>query len=233
MRFDENIGDLSSFTNDQSMFREANEDDPLYSQRELMAFVDGVNAQDFGQFVNFVNVRMKKTHENGAITNQEIRIDRNNFNADGNNFKMVYGYDGDKDRKKWMDYEYETTWSFFGGQSVNVPAQHNNAGAINLAPPFQKRSVEFQADPTIVSSSGIRLITVKLFYTINGNELSKVITLNPSKSQLSEKIDFLLPADSFDYKYQVDWKLGNNQSRSSDKIAAHDAIVFVDTLPNS
>jgi hypothetical protein len=233
MRFDENIGDLSGFMNDPTVFRQANLDDPLYIQRELTAFVDGMNAQDFGQFVNFVNLRMKKTHESGDITNQEVRIDRNNFNKEGNNFKMVYGFKGDNDRKKWMDYEYEAEWSFFGGQSVSVPLQKSTSGAIDLAPPFQKRSVEFTADPTAVSSNGIRLITVKLFYTLNGNELSKVVTLNPSKSQLSEKVDFLLPADSFDYKYQVEWKLNNSQTRSSDKLSAHDAIVFVDNMPNS
>ncbi|MDO6431861.1 hypothetical protein Q4E93_14745 [Flavitalea sp. BT771] len=233
MRFDENIGDLTSFMNDPTVFRQANLDDPLYIQRELTAFVDGMNAQDFGQFVNFVNLRMKKTHESGDVTNQEVRIDRNNFNKEGNNFKMVYGYKGDNDRKKWMDYEYEAEWSFFGGQSVSVPLQKSTSGAIDLAPPYQKRSVEFTADPTAVSTNGIRLITVKLFYTLNGNELSKVVTLNPSKSQLSEKVDFLLPADSFDYKYQVEWKLNNNQTRSSDKVSAHDAIVFVDAIPNA
>lgn len=233
LRFDENIGDLSGFMNDNTIFRQANLDDPLYIQRELMAFVDGMNAQDFGTFINFVNVRLKKTHQGGEITNQEVRIDRNNFNKEGNNFKMVYGWKGDNDRKKWMDYEFEAEWSFFGGQNVNVPLQKTTSGAINLAPPFQKRSVEFQADPAAITSNGIRLITVKLFYTLNGNELTKVVTLNPSKNQLSEKVDFLLPANSFDFQYQINWKLTNNQDRSSNKLPGNGAIVFVDNMPNS
>ncbi len=231
--FNENIGDLSGFMNDTIMFRQVNLDDPLYTQRELTAFVDGMNAQDFGQFINFVNVRLKKTHQSGAITNQEVRIDRNNFNRDGNNFKMVYGWKGDNDRRRWMDYEYEVEWSFFGGQNVSVPLQRSTSGAINLAPPIQKRTVEFQADPTIVSSNSIRLITVKLFYNVNGVEQTKMVTLNPARNQLSERVDFLLPANSFDFQYQVNWKLTNNQERSSVRIPASGAIVFVDNIPNS
>ena len=48
LRFDENIGDLRRFMDDESHFRQRNLDDPLYRQRELVAFVDGMNASDFG-----------------------------------------------------------------------------------------------------------------------------------------------------------------------------------------
>ncbi|WEK35043.1 MAG: hypothetical protein P0Y53_21350 [Candidatus Pseudobacter hemicellulosilyticus] len=233
MRFDGNIGDLTSFKTDNTVFREVNLESPLFTQRELMAFVDGMNLSDFGTYVNFVNVRLKKTHQSGEITNQEVRIDRNNFNSAGNNFKMVYGWKGDNDRSNWMNYEYETEWSFFGGQNVIVPLQASKAGAINLAPPFQKRSVEFTADPAAVTANNIRLITVKLFYTLNGNEHTKVVTLNPSRNQLSERVEFLLPANSFDFQYQVNWKLANSTERNSERLPANGAIVFVDNLPNS
>ncbi len=232
MRFDENIGDLSGFMNDNTIFRQANLDDALYVQRELTAFVDGMNAQDFGQYINFVNVRMRKVHQAGEISNQEVRIDRNNFNKEGNNFKMVYGWKGDNDRKKWMDYEYEAEWSFFGGQTVKQPLQKSTSGAINLAPPFQKRMVEFQADPSVVTANNIRLITVKLYYTLNGKEQMKMVTLNPAKNQLSEKVEFMLPADLFAYQYEVAWKLPNNQTKTSVRQNGEDAIVFVDNIAN-
>lgn len=231
MRFDENIGDLSGYQNDVTVFRQANLDDPLYIQRELTAFIDGVNAQDFGQYVNFVNVRMRKTHQKGELSNQEIRIDRNNFNKEGNNFRMVYGWKGDNDRKKWMDYEYETEWSFFGGQTVKIPFQKTTSGAINLAPPYQKRTVEFQADPAALTAAGVRLVTVKLYYELGGKELTKLVTLNPAKNQLSEKADFMLPGESYDFKYDVTWRLNNNQTKTSGKLTGSDAIVFVDALP--
>lgn len=230
MRFDENIGNLTRYMADSTVFREFNMEDPLFVQREIVAFIDGVNAQDFGQFINFVNVRLKKTHQSGAVSNREVRIDRNNFNREGNNFKMVYGYKGDVDRQKWFDYEYEVEWSFFGGQTVPVPLQRSKNGAINLNPPFQKRSVEFQADQAKLAAANVRLVTIKLIYTLNGRELSKLVTLNPAKGQLSEKIDFLLPADSYNFQYEVTWKLDNNVSRTSGRQTGEDAIVFVDNI---
>jgi hypothetical protein len=230
MRFDENIGDLTRFMNDANVFRQVNLDDPLFIQREITALLDGMNAQDFGQYINFVNLRMKKTHQDGDITNQEIRIDRNNFNKEGNNFKMVYGWKADKDRKKWMDYEFETEWSFFGGQTVKQPIQKSTSGAITLAPPYQKRIVEFQADAATLSTNTVRLVTVKVFYELGGKELTKQVTLNPAKSQLSEKVEFMLPTDSYDYQYEITWRTADNQTKTSGKKKSNEAILFVDTL---
>lgn len=230
MRFDENIGNLSSYMNDANMFREMNMEDPLFVQREIVAFIDGMNAQDFGQYINFVNVRLKKTHQSGEVSNREVRIDRNNFNREGNNFKMVYGYKGDRDRQRWFDYEYEAEWSFFGGQTVAVPVTRARGGAINLNPPFQKRTVEFQADQARLTDANVRLVTVKLIYTLNGRELSKIVTLNPSRNQLSERVDFMLPADSYNYQYEVTWKLADNTTRTSARLSSEAAIVFVDNI---
>jgi hypothetical protein len=230
MRFDENIGDLTRYMSDVQVFKEVNLDDPLFVQREIAAFIDGMNALDFGQYINFVNLRMKKTHEGGDITNQEIRIDRNNFNKEGNNFRMLYGWKSDKDRKKWMDYEYETEWSFFGGQSVKMPVQKSSSGAINLAPPYQKRTVEFQADANTLSTNAVRLVTVKVFYELGGKELTKQVTLNPSKGQLSEKVDFMLPGETYDYKYEITWRTTDNQTKTSGKKTSNESILFVDTL---
>jgi hypothetical protein len=228
MRFDENIGDLTSYMNDTRVFREVNLDDPLYIQRELIAMVDGMNSTDFGQFVNFVNVRLKKNHEGGTITNQEIRIDRNNFNKEGNNFRMVYGWKGDNDRKKWMDYEYEAEWSFFGGQTVKSPVTRSASGAINVTPPYQRRTVEFQADQAALQTAGVRLVTVIVYYKLGTVELKKQVTLNPAKGLLSEKADFMLPGDSYDYEYEVTWRMANNTSKTSGRLKSNEAIVFVD-----
>ena len=146
LRFDENIGDMRSLKEGDN-FRQVNLDDPLYKQRELVVMVDGMNAKDFGDYINFATVQMRKKHQAGDETQDEVRIDRANFNKEGNNFKLLYGWKNDSDRRKWMDYEYQTTWSFFGGKQVQAPWVRANAGAIDLAPPFQKHSVDLQADP--------------------------------------------------------------------------------------
>jgi len=84
LRFDKNFGNIKC----EQCFRQVNLDDALFKQRELVAFIDGANATDFGSYINFVTLSMKKTHQNGKVTIDEVRIDRNNFNKEGKNFKL-------------------------------------------------------------------------------------------------------------------------------------------------
>ena len=65
LRFDENVGDMRSLMKEGEHFRQVNLDDPLYKQRELVVFVDGMNAKDFGDYINFATVQMRKKHQAG------------------------------------------------------------------------------------------------------------------------------------------------------------------------
>lgn len=231
LRFDENIGDLRRLKADAEHFRQVNLDDPLFRQREISVFVDGMNAQDFGKYINFVTVQMRKTHAGGEITDDEVRIDRNNFNREGNAFKLLYGWKGDNDRRRWMDYEYQTVWSFFGGRTVEVPWQKASAAAINLAPLYQRHTLSLEADSATVAQGEVRSITVKVFYDLGGAEQVKQVTLNADKQQLSEQVEFMLPAGKVDYAYEITWRLKGNRTLTSGRKTASDAILFVDELP--
>jgi len=231
LRFDENIGDLRQYWGNNNYFRQVNLDDPLYKQREIAVAIDGLNAQDFGEYVNFVSVQMRKKHEGGQETFDEVRIDRNNFNQQGNNFRMLYGWKEDRSRERWMEYEYRTQWSFFGGSAVETPWQKTIANALNLAPVYQRRSVELQADPTMLEESGVRLVTTKIYYEIGGAEKVKQVSLNPSQGKLSEKVYFMLPEDKFEYGYEITWRLKGQRTISTGRKTASDAILFVDELP--
>jgi hypothetical protein len=231
LRFDENIGDLRNLMDDESHFRQVNLDDPLFRQREIVAFVDGMNATDFGQYINFVTVHMRKKHESGEITDDEVRIDRNNFNREGNNFKLLYGWKGDNNRNKWLNYQYQTTRSFFGGNTVQDPWREATEGAINLAPPYQRRSVELQADADMLKDAQVRLVTVKVHYDLAGAEQVRQASLNPSKGQLSEKIEFMLPGEEYDYEYEIIWRLTGNRTVASGRQTSSEAVLFVDEVP--
>lgn len=234
LRFDQNIGDLRALHGDSNHFREVNiSNDPLYVQREVSAYLDGMNAQDFDQFVNFVSVRLRKKHARGTETTDEVRIDRANFNKQGNNFKLMYGWEGDNDRRRWMEYDYQTTWSFFGGKTVEQPWQTTNSGGIPLSPPYQRCSLDIQADPTALTTAGVRAVTVKVFYNLGGSELMKQLTLLPSKAQLSGRLDFMLPAGSYDYGYEVVWKLPGDRNATSGRKTGSDTVLLLDTVPSA
>lgn len=231
LRFDENIGDLRSFWGDNNYFRQVNLDDPLFKQRQVSVFIDGLNASDFGEYINFVSVQMRKKHEAGKETYDEVRIDRTNFNTQGNNFRLLYGWKDDKDRGKWFKYEYRMLWSFFGGQPAEQDWRTTTANALNLTPPYQRRSVELEADPTLLADAGVRLVTVKIYYDLAGVEKVKQATLRPSQGKLSEKVYFILPADKLEYEYEITWLLRGQRELSSGRKRSSNAILFVDELP--
>lgn len=231
LAFSENIGDLRRLKGDASHFREVNLDDPLFKQRELVAMVDGMNAQDFGQFINFVDVQMRKKHASGEETPDEVRVDRNNFNKEGNAFKLLYGWKGDNDRSKWMEYDVQTTWSFFGGKSVVEPWRTLTSGTVPLVPPYRRRTVMLDGNAEEMQQAGVRAVTVKLFYDLAGVEQSKQVTLNVAKGQVAEKVEMLTPPDSQSYAFEINWQLKGNRSLSAPRQKSVSDIVYVDELP--
>jgi hypothetical protein len=233
-RFDENIGDLRPLFK-SGHFRQVNLDDPLYRQREVIAILDGMNAEDFGQYVNFVSVRVRKKHESGELTHEEVRIDRKNFNKEGANFKVVYGWKGDNNRQRWMDYEYQTLWSFFGGHTLETPWTKGSAGEIPLAPPLQRRSVELQGDPKRLAEQGVRAVSVKVFYrpTADAPEQVKQVTLNAAAQAFAGRIDFVGPKDSADYDYEIAWRLTGNREVTSGRQKTGFTILTVDDVPKT
>jgi hypothetical protein len=229
--FTSSISGLTSYLNDPLYFKEINMDDPLYKQRELVVMVDGANATDFGTYINFATVLMRKKHQAGEESQDEVRIDRKNFNSEGNAFKLMYGWKGDNDRRRWMDYEYQTTWSFFGGKELQEPWKNTNSGAINVVPPFQKRSVDVDADPEAMAKAGVRVATVKLYYKLGDTEKVKIVTLNALKGKLSERIDFIMPPDQASYEYEVDYQLKGNKTVSSGRKTASAATLILEDVP--
>ena len=231
LRFDENIGNLSRLMNDRKHFFEVNLDDPVFKQREISVYLDGQNATDFANYVNYVTVRLRKVHESGAQTNDEVRIDRANFNQNGNYFRLLYGWKDDKNRDKWMSYEYNTVWSFHGGKEVDAGWKKGNTFALTVAPPYLKRTIHLEADPTAIQDANVRLITVKFFYDVAGSEQMKQATLNPASGQLSQTLEYVRPADQLGYDYEITWRLRGGQTVTSGRKTSTDDFIFCDELP--
>jgi hypothetical protein len=160
-----------------------------------------------------------------------VRIDRNNFNKEGNHFTLLYGWNNDTKQNDWLEYEYRQVWSFFGGQKIETGWQRTSDSALSLAPPFQRHIVDVQGTPEKVAQAGVRAITVRVFYSLAGVERSKTVTLNATKNQLSEKIEFMLPNGGGDYAYEIVWQLAGNRTVSSGRRPASTAVLFVDDVP--
>ena len=224
--FGDNIGKI----NCNDCIRKINTYDPLMVQRELMCFLDGDIIGDFNKYINYVTIMMRKKHVGGDITTDEVRVDRRNFNKEGNRFKLLYGWmTGDENRQNWLNYEFKTSWNFFGGTTIENAWQSSDQHLIPLSPPVRMQTVLFNADPEKVKLNNIRGITVRIFYKIGAQEQMKQVVMNVSNAIYSESLDFLMLKNESDFEYQIEWTKGNNSVKTG-RIRTSQLIINVDEM---
>ncbi len=228
MRFDENFGAIKC----EACFRDINLDDPLYRQREVTAFLDGFDSQDFGKYVNFVSVQVKKKHEGGDITEDELRIDKKNFNEEGNNFALVYGWKNDNNSKKWSEYEYRSVWNFFGGGLVEQPWQKSNINTIPLAAPFVRSEILVESEPEFMKEKGVRGAELKFYFDIAGKEQTKLLRMNMKKEEFTGSAEIYVPRNSAFFEYEVTWFFSDGSSKNSGRRKSTNTVIYIDKFPD-
>jgi len=229
-RFDENFGSVKC----PKCFREVNLDDPFWKQREVMLFIDGMDSDQFGKYINFVTVTLKKEHGEDAATVDEQKIAQKDFNAAGNAFRLLYGWKnrGDDDRTGWLQYQYKTVWSFFGGHQVVQEWAPSDQPALNLAPPFHPVSVSVEANPTLLANAQVRLVTVKFYYDYGAGEKMEQVALRADDKNLAQRVDFMLKPGQYNYDYEVIWRLTGNRTITTGRQPSNDAVMYVDEIPD-
>jgi hypothetical protein len=233
MRFDENIGGFGKkMLNDPQHFRVINLLDPAYQIREILVQLDGQNSSDFDKFVNFVTVTVRKTHTDGFETFTELKINRQNFNENANNFTMHYGYHGDTDRSKWSQYEYRITWNLFGGAIWNSNWQQGDDFIIPVTPPHQYREIIVEADETVFTSERIRLATVKFKHSLFGKETISEVTLKPNANGLVPQIiKYAHEPNDLGYVYDISWIIRGGKQLKIEAQNGDAKYIFADELP--
>lgn len=235
MRFDENIGGFGkAMLNDKGHFRIINLDDPAYDQREILVQLDGQDAEDFNQFVNFVAVSLRKKHQDGSTTVRELKIDKSNFIGSSNNFRMVYGNKGDSDRDQWLSFDYRIVWSLHGGLVHDSGWQEYTDGSyvITVGAPYQYREVTVDADPEMLADRDVRLVTLTFRSSLFGKDQTQQVTFKTSGAgSLSQIIKYAhLPGD-YEYDYEIVWRIRGGETVSSGPLKSAESTIFADELP--
>ncbi len=210
--FDYNLGNVKAAC--PSCFREINADDPLMKQRQINATLGGVNADDFNH-VNFVNVIMRKKHENNQETVDEIKIDKSEFNKTGNFYKMLYGWKGDNNRDKWLAYDFKTMWSFRGNHKVESDWETTKFGSIALEPPLVKKPIYIEVDEDFTLLNNVKAIEVKVYSKLGDKNEVSSSNLRTNKSELSKTVEILLPRDSENYEYEITYFIKGESPKKS------------------
>jgi hypothetical protein len=231
--FSENIAGLvRNLRNDPRYFREINLDDPAYQQREVLVSLDGQDASDFDKFVNYVLVSIKKRHQNGEETVDELKIDKTNYQQSMNAFRLMYGYNQDTDRDRWLQYDYRVIWNLYGGVQWDSGWQTSTDYIIPAVPPHRYRELRVEADPAVLQEKGVRHATVDFSAKLLGGTYTEQVELRPSGPSAAIIKYAHLPGD-LEYSYDVRWRMSGGTYEDSGPLSSEDGTIYADEMPAS
>jgi len=226
-----NIGDLyARYKNDGNRFRTVNLSDAAFQQREIHVGIDGAILPEFEKYVNSVTVTLRKIHQNGAQTMREVVLNRNTFNKESRDFRMVYGWNGDEDRAKWLEYEYRTRWSFKGGGLHETDWTKTDINMIDLYAPYKRNTVQLVGDSDELKEKGVRAIAVHVEYDFFDGRRSQDLALPTSEPIDGKEIEITLPLNVYKYDYSVTW-MRKGAPPAEAKGSDDTGVIFVDEIP--
>jgi hypothetical protein len=225
-----NIGDLwSRYGDDKRFFKTVNLSDPAFEQREIHVGIDGAILPEFDAYINSVTAVLRKQHQDGKMTVQEVVVDRETFKKTNNDFRMIYGWSGDDDRTQWLDYEFRTRWSFKGGGKYETPWKPAQANMIDLYSPYKRRVLRIYGDNEALTKEGIRAVVVKVDYPFFEGRKTDKLTLRADQPLNDKKIEVTMPLDATEYHWEVTW-IGTGGRRVAEGVDKT-FVLFVDEPP--
>lgn len=230
VRFAANIGDLSRYKDDPRMFRRVSLNDPMFKQREIPVTVDVASEEAFAAMLNAVTVTLRKRHQSGKETLDEVTIQRSDF-ASGRLETMLYGWDGDDDRTAWLDYDHRVRWSYAGGPVIETDWLPTSAGALVLSPPLRPRELVIEADPVLLREQGVRAVVIQVEYDAGGVARTAHSSIRPSSDTGSHSLVLYQDPQKPDYTYSFDWRLYGGERTSAGPFDDISDFIFVDEIP--
>ncbi len=223
-----NMGDLyRKYGDNPRFFTTVPMDDPDFQQRVVHVGLDGTLLNEMGKMINNVTVTLKKEHQGGAQTVQELIITPQTMNDSVLNLKMVYGSKSDNDRLEWLNYAYRTNWKFSGGGTYSTGWQTESSSMINLFCPFKRTHVQLIGDAELLQDEGVRAAIIQIRYPFFGETRSSRIIWKPGEIIEEKSAELTLPIEEDSYSYNITWvKTGGSRSRKEG--TGNSGIIFMD-----
>jgi hypothetical protein len=224
----DNIGNIySRFGSNEKFFKTINLDDPDFAQREIKIGVDGDLEPAFKGMVNSVVVTLKKNHENGETTIDELVLNAQNFNTIHES-GLIYGRKGDVDSDSWMNYDYVSNWSLRGGVQV-VDTTKQNSAMITLALPYYSQEVLIIGDSQVLEEADVRVAVVEISYDFFGEKKKSKVNIKPGAIE-DQSIQLIQPNGSSNYDVNITW-FSSDGKKTNHNYVDNSGIVFYDIVP--
>jgi hypothetical protein len=225
-----NIGDIySRYGADPAVFRDVPLSDETFQQREVSINIDGAVERDFNNMVNNVVVTLRKIHQDSSVTVKEILINKEFFKKSASP-SMSYLNQGDHDRMRWLNYEYQVTWQFPGGGRLASEWTKANSPVVNVYLPYKRWKMDFSGDMKKLEEMGIVAISVQASYPFAGLQKPERITIKPPENLESRNLEITVPNDQQEIDYSITW-IRKDGSRLTREGKDKHGLVFIDNVP--
>ena len=230
VRFASNLGDLSRLMSNPRFFRRVNLDDPVFKQREIPVSVDVRSEEAFAAMLNSVTATIRKVHASGKETLDEVTIARTEL-ARPTPMTLVYGWDQDDNRTRWLEYDVRLRWSYSGGPVIETPWQRTSAGALALEPPLRPRTLLLTGDMDVLRARGVRDVVVEVSHTAGATTRKASATIRVQETAGDRSLVIYQDPQQTAYTYTCTWRLAGGQRLTSGPREETADIIYTDEVP--
>lgn len=229
LRFDENIGNFTRYLNNSRVFVETALDQMVFSQREIFVEYGEINSQYFDNALNSVIVTIRKEHENGKVSRDDIRLAKGTINEP--KLSLIYVSNGDRNADNFSRYQYKVDWNYKNGVQFSGGWLDHEGPSISLTPPLTLESVQVNLDPSMVDQLGVIGATIRTNSPI-GEKLIRgpVISLRPASDNdagYSTQVPILMANHSPTVSYNIDLTLENGSSMPLGVRASSSTLIVI------
>jgi hypothetical protein len=225
-----NIGDFyKRYGQNEDYIRTISLADAAYQIRQVAVAVDGDLLPEFDKLINNVTVKLRKQHEDGSITMDEVNIVKGSLEKPLPVLK--YDHVNDKDQAAWLNYEYNAQFSLRGGRAWETGWKKTDLPMVNVLVPYERRVIRLDADKDLLIAKSVRAVTVKVEYSSMGELRTSEITVKPEDDLGQTKFEIILPPGEYKFKYTMTWQLRDG-SRKSVTGETDSALLFLDAMPD-
>lgn len=222
-----NIGGIyQKYGEDKRFFTVVSLDDPTFQERTVEVILDGQDAEDFKSYVNSVSVIFKKQRMGGQVMTGEVKFFEQQFAEKGNRLSYKYGRVNEA-ATEWLNYEYRTKWSLYGGVEWESDWVRTDDSVLTLTPPVRRRTIEISVDEDNILQNKVKAVAIQVKHNIFGKDILKEVVINYDKGDpLQVNYTYLHEEGKPGYSYRVIWLLLDGKEVSTDWISRESPFIF-------
>jgi len=220
-------GIYQNYGEDGRFFTVVSLDDPTFQERSIEVILDSQDASDFKNYLNSVSVLFRKPRFSGAPVTGEVKFVDEQFAKSGSRQTFKYGRLNEA-AIEWLDYEYKSKWSFYGGVTWEGEWTKTSDSVLTLSPPVERRTLEISADEDNIIKNNIKALAVQVKHRIYGQDITKEVVINYEKGDpLQAQYTYMHERGRPGYSYRVVWLFADGREIQTDWISKESPFIYV------